>query len=123
MSREPVHFLADVENCLELIGTFIAGLDEGAFREDLRTVAAVERQFQIIGDAVKKVPMDVQTLAPEVPWSLLARFRDVITHLYFRVDVRELWNAASVEAPLILAAIRELRLNLEGGEDRPRATP
>ncbi len=123
MSRESSHFLADIEASLGLIGDFIAGLDEDRFPADLRTVAAVERQFQIVGDAVKQVPPDVQAMAHEIPWSLLARFRDVITHLYFRVDVRELWNAASEEAPLILVAIRELRVKLESGPKGRPPTP
>ncbi|MBI5948857.1 MAG: DUF86 domain-containing protein [Chloroflexi bacterium] len=123
MSRDSSHFLADIETSLGLIVGFITGLDEDGFRDDVRTVAAVERQFQIVGDAVKQVPADIQSLAPAIPWSLLARFRDVLTHLYFRVDVRELWNAASVEAPLILADVRELRLKLENSADGPVPTP
>jgi uncharacterized protein with HEPN domain len=77
----------------------------------------VERNLQVIGDAAKAIPKDVQALAPDIPWALLARNRDVVTHAYFRLDPEELWNVASVEVPKLVEAVIALQELLRARAD------
>ena len=113
MSRDARNFLDDIVERGERIAGYIEGFDFDRFLLDTRTEDAIERNLQVIGDAVKAIPAEIQALAPEVPWSLLARFRDVVTHAYFRLDPAELWNVASIEIPEIVVAVRRLRKALE----------
>jgi uncharacterized protein with HEPN domain len=113
VSRESRHFLDDIVERGERIADYLDGVDFDRFALDTRTADAVERNLQVIGDAVKAIPADIQAMAPDVPWSLLARFRDVVTHAYFRLDPAELWNVATVEMPEIVIAVRRLRAALD----------
>ena len=49
-------------------------------------VDAVARNFEIIGEAAKNVPKDVQDRYPEIPWRKMYGLRNLITHEYFGVD-------------------------------------
>ena len=75
---------------------------------DSRTCDAVERSFQVIGDAVKALPQDVRDQAAQLPWSMLARFRDIVTHAYFRVDPLEVWNAIRDEVQPLLEGVQAI---------------
>jgi uncharacterized protein with HEPN domain len=51
----------------------------------------VIRNFEIVGEAAKRVSQDLQAKHPEIPWADLAGFRDVLIHQYFRVDLEIVW--------------------------------
>ncbi len=63
-----------------------------AFIADEKTVDAVIRNFEIIGEAARQMPNDFTTEHPEIPWRDLADFRNVLIHEYFGVDLRTLWQ-------------------------------
>jgi uncharacterized protein with HEPN domain len=52
---------------------------------------AAIRNFEIVGEAVKRVSADLQAAHPEIPWADLAGLRDVLIHQYFRVDLEIVW--------------------------------
>ena len=56
---------------------------------------AVIRNFEVIGEAVKRVPDPYRTVHPEIPWRLMAGFRDVLIHGYEGVDLKRVWLAAT----------------------------
>ncbi len=59
---------------------------------------AVIRNFEIVGEAAKRVSADVRQAFPEVPWNRIAGFRDVLIHNYPGVDLAEVWNVIEAEA-------------------------
>ena len=61
------------------------------------------------------MPDEIRRLAPDIPWPLIACFRDLVAHAYFRVDVDEVWDIVSNEVPELLRQIRELRSKLDSG--------
>lgn len=76
-----------------------AGMNEAAFRQDLKTIHAVTRCVEIIGEAARAVPEDVRSRAPDVPWAQIVGTRHILAHAYGRVDPAILW--ALVEHGLI----------------------
>jgi uncharacterized protein with HEPN domain len=52
---------------------------------------AAIRNFEIVGEAVKRVSPALHAAHPEIPWADLAGFRDVLIHQYFRVDLEIVW--------------------------------
>ena len=58
----------------------------------LEKVYAVAKAFENIGEAVKNIPSNIINEYPQIPWSEIAKMRDVLTHHYFGVDDRILWD-------------------------------
>jgi len=108
MSRDPKLRLEDIIEACGQIARYIEGYDFERFAQDAKTRDAVMRQFEIAGEAVKSVPESLRGLEPEIPWRLVAGFRDVLSHSYFAVEMNIVWDAASVKAPALKAACERL---------------
>jgi uncharacterized protein with HEPN domain len=74
------------------INAYIKGLSKDQFKADNKTLDAVVRNLQVIGEAVKKVPTSVRKKAPEVDWKRMAGLRDILVHEYFAVDPEIVWD-------------------------------
>ncbi|MBL8537541.1 MAG: DUF86 domain-containing protein [Hyphomonadaceae bacterium] len=72
-----------------------AGMDETAFAADLKTIHAVTRCVEIIGEAARAVPEDIRAQAPMVPWAQIVGTRHILAHAYGRVDPAILWALVS----------------------------
>lgn len=79
-----------------------------AFWGDDRTQDAVIRNFEIIGEAAKRLSDDCRRSHPEVPWREIAGFRDVLIHDYMGVKLELVWNAAINELPRLRLAVLDL---------------
>ncbi len=108
MSRDPELRLEDILEAGRLIELYISGFDYESFVKDRRTVDAVTRNLEIIGEAVKNLPEDITLQFPEIPWSAIAGFRDVLAHSYFRTEDSIIWDAALNHNPQLLNAVRKL---------------
>ena len=68
MPRDYKVSLDDVLEAVERIESYTAGMDKAEFQVDRKTIDAVVRNLEIIGEAVKNVPPDVRASSPSVPW-------------------------------------------------------
>ena len=73
------------------IREYTAAIDFDAFMADSRTVDAVERNFEIIGEAANQLPQSVRDGATSVDWYAIISFRNRLIHGYFGVDYQILW--------------------------------
>ena len=83
-------YLADVLQALERVEE-IGQRGRQAFLADWLLQDAAIRNFEIVGEAVKRVSEELRAQHPEIPWADLAGFRDVLIHQYFRVDLEIVW--------------------------------
>jgi uncharacterized protein with HEPN domain len=104
VSKEPRVYLAHILECAQRIERYISA-GEGAFLKDTKTQDTVIRNFEIIGEAAKRVPEDYRVQHPEIPWRLMAGFRDVLIHAYEGVDLRRVWVVATRDLPGVKSAI------------------
>ena len=81
------------------IQSYIADIDEPTFIDDLKTQDAVVRQFEIIGEATKRISTEFRKSNPSIPWSDMAGMRDVLIHDYIEVDFEIVWKTATVDLP------------------------
>lgn len=86
----------------------MSGMTYDDFLLDNKTVDAVVRNLEIIGEAVKNLPEDVRELRPEIEWKKVARFRDVIAHHYFKIDYDRVWSITQTKIDEIEAAARHM---------------
>ena len=85
---------------MERVQEYIAGLDLQQFREDYKTVDAVIRNFEIIGEASKNVSKVIKDNYIHIPWEEMYRLRNRISHEYFGVDHRIIWEIATIQLPV-----------------------
>ncbi|HEU0076773.1 MAG TPA: DUF86 domain-containing protein, partial [Longimicrobiaceae bacterium] len=72
---------------------------EQAFLQSRLVQDAVIRNFEVIGEAVKRLPDSLKLERPEVPWRRIAGFRDVLIHGYESVDLEEVWQIVEGSLP------------------------
>jgi uncharacterized protein with HEPN domain len=85
------------------IREFVQGIDHAAFLADAKTQSAVIHQVLLLGEAAKRLSPEFCRLRQQIPWSEIARTRDILIHHYEGVDVAEVWRIADVDVPVLLA--------------------
>lgn len=83
--------------------------------KDWQACAALERFIEILGEAVKRLPAELTSRYPEVPWKEIAGTRDHLSHGYDDVDYQVLWDAVQTDIPLLLATVEHILNDLSGG--------
>lgn len=101
-----------VVHMLECIERYAAGGRDAFFGSTL-VQDAVIRNFEVIGEAAKRLSDEFTRAHTEVPWRRLAGFRDVLMHQYMGVDVGEVWNAIERDLAGLKGVIEEARMELE----------
>lgn len=79
-----------------------------AFAHDTKTVYAVIRVLEIIGEATKSIPPHVRDRDTTILWRLMARMRDKLTHAYFGINLAVVWKTATEDLPTLEPAIAQL---------------
>ena len=97
-------YLADILESGLAIQSYVQGIEFKGFADDRMRYSAVIREFEIIGEAVGKLPEDIKAKHPNVPWREIKDFRNMLIHEYFGVDLRIVWNAIHQDLPLLLDA-------------------
>ena len=108
MKRDVTLYLADIVENMDDAMQYVKGMTYDQFVKDSRTVKAVIRSVEVIGEAVKNLPPEICSLQPDVPWRDMARIRDKCIHFYFGVDYEVVWLAATKSIPDIRQKIADL---------------
>jgi len=93
-SPDPRLYLTHILESIDLVESYVAGIDLVAFSEDDEKQDAVVRRLEIMGEAVKNLPLELRAQHPEVPWARIAGMRDKVIHDYMRVDFELVWTVA-----------------------------
>lgn len=101
-------YLKDIEEAIELAIEFTKGMNFEDFIQDKKTIFAVARAIQIIGEAVKKIPNSIKEKYPHIPWQDMAKMRDKVIHQYFAVKLDIVWNTIKQDLPLLKTLISSL---------------
>jgi len=104
VSKDPRVFLAHILERADRIAAYVRD-GQALFLVDHKTQDAVIRNFEVIGEAAKRVPLDYRAAHPSIPWQLMAGFRDVLIHGYEGVDINRVWVTATSDLPTVRAAI------------------
>ena len=110
MSRDYRVYLEDVLEAIRKIAGYTTGLSLEVFTGDVKTLDAVVRNLEVIGEAIKNVPDEVRSKHPEVDWKKIAGLRDVLIHAYFAIDVETVWDIVQNKLPLLGKQIKKILL-------------
>ena len=100
--------IEDILDAIDNIEHYVAGLDFDAFDADRKTVDAVERNLEIIGEATANLPDEVLDRWPEVPWRYMKGVRNLLAHEYFGVDVGIIWQTIQEDLPAITPLLHKV---------------
>lgn len=99
INRQFDFYLEDMLKSMLRITEYIDGKKFTDFKKDYMLVDAVVRNFEIIVEASKNIPIAIQKKYPEIPWKKMYGLRNLISHEYFGIDYEMLWEIASVSLP------------------------
>jgi uncharacterized protein with HEPN domain len=87
---------------------YVEGLSFDDFNADRKTYSAVIREFEIIGEAVGKLPESFKERHPEIEWQDIKDFRNLLSHEYFGIDLEIVWRIIEDDLPVLMNAVREI---------------
>ncbi len=90
--RDTLLLLDDMFQSAQKIKRYIAGLDFDSFISDEKTMDAVVRNFEVIGEAANRVDPGFKDANPEIEWKRIRGFRNRIVHEYFGIDYEIVWQ-------------------------------
>jgi len=92
-------FLEDILEAIIDIYNFIEDLSFNEFTEDKKTINAVIRSLEVIGEASKKVSQEIKENNQNIPWKEMAGMRDKMIHGYFDLDLVTIWETVKNDIP------------------------
>ena len=108
-------YLTHIAEGLKTILMYVEHVDYVAFMKDRKTQDACIRQFEVIGEATKRLSSDFRQRFPQVQWKYLAKMRDKLIHDYIDVDLEIVWQTISVDVVPTLIKIEFINTTIESG--------
>jgi len=107
-TRPYLDYLEDILDAMEKATAFIQGMTYEQFAQDAKTVFAVIRALEIVGEATKQIPQSVKNSYPEVPWRQMAGMRDKLIHDYSGVNLVVVWKTVIEDVPKLEPLMRQV---------------
>lgn len=106
--REPLLLIEDIIDSGNKILEYTRSLSFDDFTKDSKTIDAVIRNFEIIGEAANRLPDDFKEEYPEIDWLRIRGFRNRIVHDYFGIDYAIVWEIKNAFLPSHILKLKQL---------------
>ena len=103
--KDEENSLRDIADAIGMIEAFTSGMDFDEFREDPKTVAAVERKLQMISEAAIRLGDTAETRCPGLPWPDIRGIGNWLRHRYDRIELPLIWKTVQADLPPLKAAV------------------
>lgn len=107
-TREYRDYLQDILEAIQDIADFTKDMSFEAFAGDKKTINAVIRSIEVIGEAAGKIPKTLRNRYPDVPWKKIVSMRNKLIHEYFGIDLEILWKVVTEDVPSLRAPIEKM---------------
>lgn len=115
MPRDFKLYLDDIVGSIDRVFLYVAGMEFEGFSADQRTVDAVVRNLEIIGEAARSLPDEVKEACPEIEWRKIIGLRNILTHEYFGINQTMVWD-------IVQSKLRPLRMVCNRLLESPEST-
>ena len=112
MPRDIRLYLDDMLEAIRVIREYTAGMTYDSFAADRKTIDAVVRNLEIIGEAEKKLPEKVKDEAGEIEWRKIIGLRNLLIHEYFGVQAEVIWKTIQEDLPLLKNRLQKLIMEI-----------
>ena len=94
-------FIEDILECIGKIEKYIENMEFDNYEKDNKTIDAVVRNLEIIGEASRNIPENIKMRYRDVYWKGIVGLRNRIIHEYFGVDLKIIWHIIKEEIPVL----------------------
>lgn len=108
LKRSATDYIRDILDAVQKARRFVEGVTCDTFAADDQKTYAVIRALEIIGEASRNVPVDLQERFADVPWSYISGMRNKLAHDYFGVDLEVIWRTVQEDLPELQASIERM---------------
>lgn len=114
MKRDPLAYLWDVTTAADAVTAFVADKSFADYQTDLMLRSAVERQFEIIGEALNQLSKHFPELAQQIPdLREIVAFRNLLIHGYATINNAMVWRVIGESLPELHQSVVVLSDNLQ----------
>ena len=106
--RDYRDYLNDIASYTDDAISFIEDLTYKEFIADRKSLYAVVRCLEVIGEATSQVPKKIRDKSPDMPWVEMKGLRNRIAHEYFGINNKIVWNTVKHDLPTLKPLISEL---------------
>jgi uncharacterized protein with HEPN domain len=110
--REWQFRINDILEAIEKVCRYTEGMSYEAFSADEKTVDAVVRNLEIIGEAARHIPEEIHNEFPGLPWAEMRGIRNILIREYFGVSLLILWKTTQNDLPPLVPTLKQI-LNLK----------
>lgn len=107
--RDPKLLIEDIIESGSKVLDYIGEMDFESFLKDSKTVDAVIRNFEIIGEAANRLPEEFKDLHTSIDWHKIRGFRNRIVHDYMGIDYQIVWQIKEHFLPTLLIELKRLK--------------
>lgn len=107
----------DMTQAIQRLQMFTNGFTFDEYINDIRTISAVERQFEVLGEAARRISTEFQQAHPDIDWQRIIGLRNIISHRYDDVRQEILWTIINTELTPLLAQLDILLPPLPGEDE------
>jgi uncharacterized protein with HEPN domain len=117
MNKDPKIFVLHILECIEIIEGYVCKIGKDEFLKTIQIQDSIIRRIEIIGEAVKHIPVDIKANHTNIVWDHIVGMRNILIHDYWGVDLDLTWKVATKELSNLKTVMLEIKKELDSYKD------